>query len=38
MKHNCITSHCHFQLDGGDTEPSPRNYTGVSRNHDQGKT
>lgn len=28
----------HFMLAGGDTEPSPRNYTGVSRSSDQGKT
>ncbi|MBI5773597.1 MAG: exo-alpha-sialidase [Verrucomicrobia bacterium] len=27
-----------FILAGGDTEPSPLNYTGVSRSHDQGKT
>jgi hypothetical protein len=28
----------HFMLAGGDTEPSPLNYTGVSRSKDQGKT
>ncbi|HEY6167424.1 MAG TPA: sialidase family protein [Verrucomicrobiae bacterium] len=28
----------HFMLAGGDTEPSPLNYTGVSRSHDQGRT
>jgi hypothetical protein len=27
-----------FMLAGGDTEPSPLNYTGVTRSHDQGKT
>jgi hypothetical protein len=27
-----------FLLAGGDTEPSPLNYTGVTRSHDQGKT
>lgn len=27
-----------FILAGGDTEPSPLNYTGVTRSHDQGKT
>lgn len=28
----------HFMLAGGDTEPSPKNYTGVTRSTDQGKT
>jgi predicted neuraminidase len=27
-----------FILAGGDTEPSPLNYTGVTRSHDKGKT
>jgi predicted neuraminidase len=27
-----------FMLAGGDTEPSPKNYTGVTRSNDQGKT
>ncbi len=27
-----------FMLAGGDTEPSPLNYTGVTRSHDKGKT
>jgi predicted neuraminidase len=27
-----------FMLAGGDTEPSPKNYTGVTRSHDEGKT
>ncbi len=27
-----------FMLAGGDTEPSPLNYTGVTRSHDQGRT
>jgi len=27
-----------FMLAGGDTEPSPLNYTGVTRSHDMGKT
>ena len=27
-----------FMLAGGDTEPSPKNYTGVTRSRDQGKT
>ncbi len=27
-----------FMLAGGDTEPSPLNYTGVLRSRDQGKT
>src|SRR5437773_334037 len=27
-----------FMLAGGDTEPSPLNYTGVSRSRDQGRT
>ena len=27
-----------FILAGGDTEPSPKNYTGVTRSRDQGKT
>ena len=27
-----------FILAGGDTEPSPLNYTGVTRSHDQGRT
>ncbi len=27
-----------FMLAGGDTEPSPLNYTGVTRSNDQGKT
>jgi predicted neuraminidase len=27
-----------FLLAGGDTEPSPLNYTGVTRSHDEGKT
>lgn len=27
-----------FMLAGGDTEPSPLNYTGVTRSHDRGKT
>ena len=28
----------HFMLAGGDTEPSPLNYTGVTRSRDQGRT
>src|SRR4051812_2492588 len=27
-----------FMLAGGDTEPSPLNYTGITRSADQGKT
>ena len=27
-----------FMLAGGDTEPSPLNYTGITRSHDQGRT
>jgi predicted neuraminidase len=27
-----------FMLAGGDSEPSPKNYTGVTRSNDQGKT
>jgi predicted neuraminidase len=27
-----------FMLAGGDTEPSPKNYTGITRSTDQGKT
>ena len=27
-----------FMLAGGDTEPSPLNYTGVTRSHDEGRT